>query len=111
MPPVPEVYRRIGTYVEEHPGERLSCRDPADTLNYHPNYINRVVLRTTGVSLHEFILRVKLRQARLLLSGTDLPAAVIAQSPVFCDESHFTRIFTSQEGVTPRTFRNTSRQL
>ena len=97
--------------MEEHPGERLSCRDLADALNYHPNYMNRVVSRTAGVSLHEFILQAKLRQARLLLSGTDLPVAVIAQSPVFCDASHFTRIFTSREGVTPRTFRNTSRQL
>ena len=110
-PRVSEVCSRINVYVEEHIGERISCRDLAQALNYHPNYVNRVVSRHTGMSLREYILQAKLRQARLLLSGTDLPIAAVAQSLAFCDASHFTRVFTSREGVSPRTFRETSRQL
>lgn len=110
-PRISEVYRRIRAYAEEHVGEKLSCRDLADALNYHPNYMNRVVSRYAGMSLHEFILQLKLRQAKRLLSGTDLPVAAIAQSLAFCDASHFTRLFLSREGVTPRTFRSTARQL
>ena len=102
------VYRRIAEYVNAHLGERLSCRDLSEALNYHPNYMNRVVSRYADLSLHEFVIRAKLRQAKILLSGTDAPVADIAQALAFCDASHFTRLFTSREGVTPRSFRNSA---
>ena len=106
-----EAYRRIAEYVEEHLSERLSGQEMAERLNYHPNYMNRVVSRSAGLSLHAFILRAKLRRAEVLLAATEIPIAEIAQSLGFCDAGHFTRVFSAREGITPRAFRNSSGQL
>lgn len=107
----PETYKCIAEYVETHLSERLSGRELSEALNYHPNYMNRVVSRITGLSLHEYILQAKLRRAEYLLLCTDQPIADIARSLAFYDSGHFARIFASHRGVTPNVFRNTSRQI
>ncbi|MBQ3955911.1 MAG: helix-turn-helix transcriptional regulator [Clostridia bacterium] len=106
-----ETYRCIAEYVEAHLSEKLSGRELSQALNYHPNYMNRVVSRITGLNLHEFILQAKLRRAETLLVCTNQPIADIAQSLAFYDSGHFARIFASHRGVTPNIFRNTSRQM
>lgn len=110
-PQVSAAYRRISEYVEEHIGERLSGEELRDALNYHPYYMNRVVSRYAGVSLHEFILRAKLRRAKTLLAETDTPLSEIAHALAFCDASHFSRVFAAREGVSPRIFRASARRL
>ena len=106
-----ETYKCIAEYVEAHLSERLSGRELSEALNYHPNYMNRVVSQITGLNLHEFILQAKLRRAEYLLLCTDQPIAYIAHSLAFYDSGHFARVFASRRGVTPNVFRNTSRQI
>lgn len=104
-------FSRIEAYVQAHLDERLSGRALSDALNYHPNYMNRVVTRATGMSLHEYILREKLMKAKALLLQTDLTLTAIAQSLAFCDSGHFSRCFTAREGVPPHSFRDSMKNV
>lgn len=106
-----EAYRRIAEYVADHLGDRLSGRELGEALNYHPYYMNRVVSRAEGISLHEYILRQKLRRARVLLAEGDLSLAEIAGRLAFCDASHFSRVFSAHEGIPPKRFRASMRSL
>ena len=106
-----EAFRRITEYVAGHLDRRLSGEELASALNYHPYYMNRVVSSHAGVSLHEYILRAKLRQAKSMLTETNTPLAEIAQALAFCEGGHFSRVFAAHEGVPPSVFREVSRRV
>ncbi|MGM9652852.1 MAG: helix-turn-helix domain-containing protein [Eubacteriales bacterium] len=108
---IPDVYARIAEYVEAHIGERLSGRQLSEALNYHPVYMGRVMTEITGESLHSYILAVKLRHAKQMLRETELPLAVISKKLAFCDASHFSRVFTAREGITPARYRESAQRM
>ena len=77
----------------------------ADELGVHRAHLARVFRARYGESLGEFTRRLRLQWAAQELATADLPLAVLAVEAGFCDQSHFTRAFGRQYGVTPARFR------
>ena len=108
---VSRTFARITEYVEAHLDSRLSGQQLSAALNYHPYYMNRVIMQYTGMSLHAYIVNEKIRRAKILLTETDMPLSEIAQSLAFCDASHFSRVFTAQAHRSPSAFRADARGI
>lgn len=77
----------------------------ADELGVHRAHLARVFRARYGESLGEFTRRLRLQWAAQELAAADLPLAELAVEAGFCDQSHFTRAFGRQYGVTPARFR------
>ena len=60
--------------------------------------------RATGVTPHAYLLQRRVRLARQLLIAGRAPAEA-AQEAGFADQSHLTRAFRRQFGVTPARYR------
>jgi len=60
----------------------------------------------TGVTPHYYQGKLRLKRAGKLLLETALPISEIAAMVGYQSQSHFTRVFRSVAGVTPRAFRN-----
>ena len=58
-----------------------------------------------GISLSEYILRQKIEGAKNLLCYSRLSIVEIGESFCFSSQSHFTRIFKKETGVTPHKYR------
>lgn len=86
-------------------GEPIRNREIAERLNYHPNYLNRLMLQHTGRTLHQYLLQYRFDQAISLLTLTDLPIAEVAARSGFADVSHFSRLFRKMTGQSPGQFR------
>lgn len=63
---------------------------------------------TLGDTPHRWLMSQRVEQARNLLRGSDLSLAEIAAGCGFSDQSHFSRVFTRAEGVTPGRWRRQS---
>lgn len=98
-------YRMILDYIQSHYAEDLSNHSLAEIFNYHPNYIGQLITKCTGVPLHQYLLKVRIRQALYLLQTTELPVAEIAQQVGFQNASYFSQYFKKCTGYSPSAFR------
>ena len=55
----------------------------------------------------EYLLALRLQEARRLLVTTEEPVSVVALNTGFFDQSHFTKRFRKVTGMTPTQFRKT----
>lgn len=96
---------RILQYIEQNIGRRISNAEIGEALNYNPNYLNRLMLQHTGLSLHQYILQRRLSiAANLLLNGRQ-PISDIAMALGFNSPAHFSNFFKNQTGMTPNRYR------
>lgn len=93
------------SYIQEHYMEELSNAAIGQALNFHPNYLNRLMLKNTGRSLHQYLLYFRLTKALDRLQSTTLTIAQIAEQCGFADTGHFTKAFKKQFGVSPKGMR------
>lgn len=102
--------RQFRQLVLEHALTEGSVGFYADRLNVSENYLLRCVSRSSGRSPKDWILDVRLMQARKLLRTTDGSVAEIAMQTGFDDPSYFGRLFRRRFGMSPRAFRTIPEQ-
>ncbi len=78
----------------------------ARKIGMSESQLNRKIKALTGKTLSIFIRSIRLKEAENLLQTTDLNISEIAYSVGFADPSYFTRTFTQEFGVTPKSIRN-----
>lgn len=96
---------QVIAYLQANYRRALSNETIGRELNFHPNYLSRVLLRATGQTLHQYLLSLRLTQALDLLQSTSLTVTEIAQETGFGDVRQFSRYFTRKTGQTPGRFR------
>ena len=98
-------FRKILEYIQDHYREELDNRTLGQIFNYHPNYVNQLFAEHTGVSVHQYLLKIRIRQALELLQTTELPINEIAAMVGFKNSSYFSQYFKKSTGYSPRDFR------
>lgn len=78
-------------------------------FNYHPNYLNRLLLMHTGQTLHQYLLTCRVSQAIELLVSTDLSITEIAGRTGLGTVSHFSKLFKRKTGNNPSDYRRNRR--
>ena len=96
----------ILAYVHLHYAEALTNQKLAALFGYHPNYISQLIRNQTGVSLHQYLLQLRIRKALHLLQTTDLPIYKIACEVGFQNPSYFSQYFKQCTGYPPNAIRN-----
>ena len=92
-------------YVLEHLSEPLRTSEVAEVVGLHPNYALNLFTSVMNVSLHKFIVRMRLIRARLLLFETNLSIENIAFQSGFAGKSQFYEQFREAYGISPREMR------
>jgi len=88
----------------------LSVNDLASKFELHPSYLGRVFKREMQLSVMEYVRKLRVEHASNLLSSTDMALSEISDVCAFADQAHFTRVFKSVVGTTPRAYRRLSRK-
>lgn len=98
------VVQRIKAYILSH-SESISTQDEiAETLYLTRNYLAECFKRETGVTLGDYITKVKLHRAMKLLSDNALKSYEIAERLGYSDE-YFSKLFKRHFGMTPTQYR------
>lgn len=98
LPPPPWL-RKVEALVREDPG--LSVRALAAHVERHPAWLGVAYARHRGEGLQATVARLRVERAARLLRETEEPAAAIAASAGFCDQSHMNRVFRRVLARTP----------
>jgi AraC family transcriptional regulator len=97
--------KRVADFILAHLNNDLSLDLLAEQAGFSPYHFVRLFRQTTGESPHQFVMRQRVEQAQSLLKQTDVPLAQVALEVGFANQSHFTRVFKQQLGLTPRAYR------
>ncbi len=97
--------QQLLAYLHAHYAQELDNRTLARKFGYHPNYVNQLIVEHTGISLHQYLLQLRLRQALELLQTTGLPVHQIAARVGFKNTSYFSQYFKKCTGYPPSAFR------
>lgn len=97
--------QRLEGLIEAHFLEHWQVADYARALAVSPTHLSRVARAATGVSAQRLIEARLMREARRNLAYTHLGVATIAYTLGYTDPAYFTRAFTRDAGLSPRSFR------
>jgi AraC family transcriptional regulator len=99
------VISRIVEYIDSHTHRHISLVEIASLVGLSPSHCARKFRRTEGLSLERFVNRRRLAKALEVLRNSEAPLSRLALDLGFCSQSHFTRVFSSQTGLTPAKYR------
>lgn len=94
-------------FLEEHFRDHIQLSELAEHCDLSSTHIHRLFQRLLRMSPAEYLLALRLQEARRLLATTDEPLSEIALGTGFFDQSHFTKRFRKMTGMTPTQFRKT----
>lgn len=95
----------LAAYVDEHLRIAPSLSDMSIRVGLSPSHFAKKFRATTGLSLHRFINRRRIRAAMETLKDQSQPLAHVALDIGFSSQSHFTHVFSSLTGMTPARYR------
>lgn len=93
------------SYIREHLQEELSLQNLADMVHFHPTYLSARIKERVGMSYSNFLLFVRMQEARRKLIETDCKVADIAANCGFKDSSYFNRVFKREYKMPPEQYR------
>jgi AraC family transcriptional regulator len=105
----PRWLRQVRDLLQDRLAENLSHEMIAAAVGIHPVHMARVFRRHYGCTLGDFVRQLRVDFAARLLATTDEPLAGIAITAGFSDQSHLTRTFKRQTGMTPAVYRTSCR--
>lgn len=91
----------IQSMINSAPGSELPVEKIAEKFNMSREHLSRIFVRETGIALHEYIIRIRLKMAVTMLLQTRLSSKEIADRCGWKDYSNFYRIFKRRVGYSP----------
>lgn len=99
--------RRIRFLLDDAIGEPVRIRTIASAVNLHQRYVISLFSRALGIPPHQYLIARRVERARILI-GTGRSLSGVAVDTGFTDQSHFTRMFRSTYGCTPRVYQQSA---
>lgn len=97
---------KVINYIQDNFSSDLSNEGIGKHFNYHPNYINRIIQKHTGQSLHQYVLSCRVAKALEMLQTSGLSVTEVAEKVGFSSIKHFSQTFKSIYGYSPIHFKD-----
>jgi len=100
--------KRACERLDANLGGTLALQQIAAEFDLSVSHFSRAFRISTGLPPHQWLLRQRVKAAQQLMTVRDLPLSEIAISVGFANQSHFTKVFSAQVGVSPAIWRRES---
>lgn len=107
---IPDTIRYLIKYMESNYTRELSLDTLSDFSGLSKFHLSREFKRYTGKSPNEFLIELRLHNAKMLLSDTDIPCYKIGEISGIPDFNNFVRLLKKDTGVTPSQYREQQRK-
>ena len=100
---------RAVAFIREHACDPVQVSDVLDFVDVSRSTLDKQFRATLGRTVHSEMQRVKIEQAKRLLTTTDMPIRCVVPRCGFGYLQYFTTVFRQQTGRTPGQYRKDSR--
>jgi two-component system, response regulator YesN len=95
----------IAKYIQAHYNEDITLQDIADRFFLSREYISRKFKQEFKENLSDYIGRIRIEKAKLLLLNPASRIAQVAEQVGYQDEKYFSKVFKKMTGFTPGEYR------
>jgi len=92
-------------YIRQHYAEELNRTILAKQTSMSVSHYSALFKNAVGVSPLQFVEKVRIDQAKSMLTSTSRPINEVAKAVGYSDPLYFTRVFTKITGMAPREYR------
>ncbi len=100
-----DMLRSLLQYIGEHYCEPITRKEIAQALGYNESYISHVFSENFHTTLMDYVNALRIKDAKALLTDTDLPISAIYSQSGFGSLRSFNRRFLTEENMTPTEYR------
>lgn len=98
--------QKVLSYIDANYHLPLTNKNLAEMTGYHEYHLNRLFIKHTGFTIRQYIINVRIVQAKKLLLSTDLSMSALAEKVGFNSNTYFSSYFKQFAGISPLEFRN-----
>lgn len=92
---------KITSYIAEHYAEDITIGQMAKMVNLHPVYLGKLFRQNTGLTFKEYVNRIRINNAEMMLSSGDFTVTETAERCGFHDVAYFSNLFKAMKGYPP----------
>lgn len=100
-----EYIKEAITYITQNYSQNIRINDLADYVGVNRSYLASSFKKATGYSPKEYLLSLRMENAKSLLETTDMTINGISNAIGYSDQLAFSRMFKKYTGVSPTTYR------
>ncbi|WP_281888814.1 response regulator [Paenibacillus sp. YYML68] len=100
-----DIMESVRLYIQHHYAESIQLQSIAERFYIHPNYFSKRFKEKYGESFVDYLNSVRMKEAAVLLSTTDLKVREISERVGFDDAAYFGSVFRKRYGQTPTQYR------
>lgn len=97
--------RRLDAYIQQNLETSIRTNQLAALLNLSSSHFSHAFKQSFGTTPLNYVARKRIEAARQMMLSSDAPLTHIAHAHGFCDQSHFSRTFRRETGVSPQLWR------
>lgn len=104
--------QQVTQYIESNYFDiNLNLNNIADHFNITPSYLSKKFREECGISIIDYLYKIRISHSLKLIKDTSLKIADVAQMVGFQDSNAFIRIFKKYYGCTPGKYKTSSMEL
>ena len=96
---------RMITYLNQHFTEEITRNQVAEQVYLTPEYVGKIFKKETGLSIQDYVARMRIQKAADLLSSPDCRVTDAALAVGFQNIPYFSTVFKKYMGVTPKEYK------
>lgn len=99
------IMRDIAKFMEQNYNREVTLQDISDRFYLSREYISRRFKQEMGENVFDYLGRIRVEKAKLLLQNPNLKIAQIAEMVGYDDDKYFSKVFKKFEGQSPNQYR------
>lgn len=96
---------QIKRYIQQNLSRNLTLNEIANSVNYNSSYVSRYFKQMTGQSISQYIVQLRIDQAKKCLMSTNDSIQEIAVKLGVESPQYFSLVFKKYTGFSPRSYR------
>ncbi|MDC7286663.1 helix-turn-helix domain-containing protein [Blautia schinkii] len=97
-------------YINENYHHKIHVDDISDSIGVSKGYLSRIFHRDTGISIQDYIQKIRVEKAANLLKYSQASLSQISDYVCFHSQSHFGSVFKKYMHMTPKQYRDRYKQ-
>ncbi|MDD2972779.1 MAG: response regulator [Lachnospiraceae bacterium] len=97
--------REAKQYINDYFNQSISLEYVSTMVGFNPAYFSTLFKRETGKNFTEYIVEVRMQNAKQLLTQTNMDIVSVANEVGYTDIKYFSKIFKKATGVNPSEYR------
>jgi YesN/AraC family two-component response regulator len=92
---------KVKDYIDKHFDQKLTLKKFSSLTSLNPVYLNNIFRKKTGLTMHQYLTKVRVKIAEDLLRSGECTVTQVAERVGYPDELYFSRQFKAVKGIPP----------